>query len=94
MHDRLFDAERVDSQALTVLASSLKLGPAFDHCTGDENVIARVMQDASFGKSLGVQGTPSFFIGKKMPNGMVKVEQAFSGARPLDDFRTAIESFD
>jgi protein-disulfide isomerase len=94
MHDRMFEAPTLDVNTITTLALSLNLMPKFTECTRSVDVAELVTAQASLASSLGVQGTPSFFLGKRTSNDGVKVERAFSGARPIGDFREALDSLD
>jgi protein-disulfide isomerase len=47
---------------------------------------AIVASDLALGKSLGVRGTPAFFLGTVEADGRVKVSKVFTGVRPAADF--------
>jgi protein-disulfide isomerase len=93
MHDRVFGIPRLAEGGLVAIASSLGLSVNdFEMCLQDNNVSLKVAQDVSVGKGLGVAATPSFFLGTTSGEGSVKVVKALSGAKPLGDFRSAIEA--
>jgi len=80
MHDKIFEGQSVLS------VSSLKQwsrevganGSQFDSCLDSDKYGAAVQADLSEGSSLGVSGTPTFFINDKMVVGAVPFEQLVS----------------
>jgi protein-disulfide isomerase len=82
MHDKLFANQQALSPAdLEKYATEIGLDMAkFKAAIDDPKVKAQVESDKKMGETFGVGGTPSFFI-----NG-----HAFSGAYPLESFKTAI----
>lgn len=82
-HDVLFAHQNaLDVASLKQHAEDLGLDVAkFNACLDSGAMAERVQKDASDGASLGVSGTPSFFI-----NGI-----ALSGARPFSSFQDIIE---
>ena len=92
-HDRLFQDEAgFDAVGLQTIAADLGLdGPGFERCLTDRHVAADVERDLTSARDLGVSGTPTFFIGIRQAGGMLKVLERIGGARPLQDFRIAIE---
>jgi protein-disulfide isomerase len=83
-HDALFGiAPNFDAAHFMALAAGtgIKDGEAFRVCMESRKYKARVEQDTSLGQSLGVDGTPMFFI-----NGI-----ALSGAAPMGDFEKIID---
>ena len=93
MHDYIFAQQPgSDETGLVTAAPSLDINAeAFSACTRDGKVLEKVKQDVEFGRKLGITGTPSFFLGKRLPNGDVKISTAFSGAKDLDEFRKVID---
>ncbi len=83
-HDVLFErSPRLSLQELKQYAQDLKLdGAAFDQCLDSGKFAAEVDKDTQEGMSLGLTGTPSFFI-----NGRQLV-----GAQPLTAFQKIIDS--
>ena len=64
-HDRLYkqDANELEVRQLKEVAASLKLDTTrFNQCLDSGHAAAAVRSDAEEGASLGVNGTPSFFI--------------------------------
>jgi protein-disulfide isomerase len=80
MHDKLFEGQQLlgvasfKQWAREVGAS----GGQFDSCLDSGKYASLVQDDASQGAALGVNGTPTFFIGDKMVVGAVPYEQISS----------------
>lgn len=89
MHDQLFAAQELwanNSEALAIfsgIAEQLGLDmAAYEECMAENRHQAQVLADLEEGASLGVRGTPAFFI-----NGYF-----LSGAQPYSTFESAINS--
>jgi protein-disulfide isomerase len=82
-HRSLFASEvNLDAEGLMQHASELELDlEAFRVCVDERRYQAAVEADLAAGREAGVNGTPSFFV-----NGI-----HMEGARPFEDFVTAIE---
>jgi len=81
-HDVLFYSQQFSVAELKQHARVLKLnGERFDECLDSGSMADRVKKDAEEGKSLGLTGTPSFFV-----NG-----HFFSGAVDYDTLKQMIE---
>lgn len=93
MHDALFtQQQRLGPELYKELAASLKLEPAaFASCLNDPAAAAAVDNDLAYGQSVGVQGTPSFFVGR-IDKGQVVDAKAISGAKPFTVFAQAIDA--
>jgi len=67
---------------------------AFDRCMMERRFEARVRDDVTEGKRLGVNGTPEFLIGYFDTNDPTELKcvRRLSGTVPVDDFQSAIES--
>lgn len=77
-HDRLFtgDAESLSDARLRSTAADLKLDSGkFDKCLDSGKEQAAVAKDFDQGKSLGITGTPSFFINGYYISGAVSYDQ-------------------
>lgn len=59
----------------------------FDSCLNSGKYIEEVMMDLNDGKSYGITGTPTFFIGNEN-TGFVKI----TGAQPFESFKNTIDS--
>ncbi len=65
----------------------------YEKCIVEEKYRSRVLEDMKAGKEAGVTGTPGFHIGTFDPkSGRVRGE-LLSGARPLQDFKKALEKY-
>jgi protein-disulfide isomerase len=93
MHDLLFSVDRgLGETALFRRASDLNLSlPPFEACLKGA-MSDRVREDRSQALAVGVASTPSFFIGAVLAPGEVKVHKAIVGAKPLQEFRSALDS--
>jgi protein-disulfide isomerase len=93
MHDALFSQQqRLGPELYKELAASFKLEPsAFASCLNDQAAAAEVDRDLAYGQSVGVRGTPSFFVGR-IDKGQVVDAKAISGAKPFTVFAQAIDS--
>jgi len=90
----LFFAGQVHPGLERVLGTTESLGLSrewLDKCRGAEGAV-RVDEDIALMKSLGVSGTPSFFIGRALPDGRLQVARTLNGVQPFGVFRDAIES--
>ncbi len=81
-HDMLFEnQDALYTPMLKDYAKQLGLDTdKFNNCLDSNTMKARVENDAEEGKSLGVSGTPAFFVNGKM----------ISGAQPFSVFDTAV----
>ena len=65
----------------------------YEKCIVEEKYRSRVLEDMKAGQEAGVTGTPGFLIGTFDPkSGRVRGE-LLSGARPLQDFKKALEKY-
>lgn len=87
-HDMVFASQgKINPQnvkeKMKEFAKSMELDvPKFEACLSDPKVAGQVDQEMEEGQSLGVTGTPMFFI-----NG-----QKLGGAQPFESFKAVIES--
>jgi len=93
MHDALFaNQPRLGPPLFEELAKSLGLDlAAFQACLQAPESVKEVEADASYGASVGVTGTPTFFIGR-LKDGRLVSPQRISGAQPLAAFTTALDA--
>ena len=95
MHNRLFSQQdALEPGDLSKHAASLGLSvSSFQACIDSGRSLARIRQDVAEGRSVGVTGTPMFFIGLTEPNeGKVKVVRSIRGAQSFALFQQAIDS--
>ncbi|MFO1430557.1 MAG: DsbA family protein [Candidatus Competibacteraceae bacterium] len=93
MHDRLFSNQQaLAPENLTAYAESLGLNrDSFQQCLDSDKYAAQVREDMSQGQQLGVQGTPTFFLGTATADGKVKAVRVLRGALPYPAFKEAID---
>jgi protein-disulfide isomerase len=91
MRDLLFaDQKRLDDASLRDRAATLKLDmPRFDECLAGSS--EKVRRSAEAARSLGITGTPTFFVGIRQPDGLVKVVAAIRGAKPASEFEQLLD---
>jgi protein-disulfide isomerase len=93
MREGLFNQQsRLGPDLYRELSANLKLDDAaFTSCLKDPASAREVDADLAFGQSVGVRGTPSFFVGR-IENGQLVDAMSISGAKPFPVFAQAIES--
>ena len=68
---RWHNASRLSPEVITQRATALKLDmPAFAACVDSTRFDAEIAQDQREGSAAGVEGTPSFIVGRTTPNGL------------------------
>jgi protein-disulfide isomerase len=93
MHDVLFGAPKhLDEDSLMRNASSLNLDSAKLTACLDGPAAASIRHDHSEGESLGVTGTPAFFIGRVQSDGLLHATTRISGVRSISDFKSALDN--
>jgi len=92
MRDGLFSQQpRLGPELYKELSATLQLdGTAFTGCLTDPGTAGEVDADMALGQSLGVRGTPSFFVGR-VAKGQIVDAQNIRGAKPFPMFARAIE---
>ena len=74
-HDMLFAKKQLDVESLKAVARDLKLDVAkFNKCLDSGEKAEEVRVHASEAQSLGLQGTPSFFVNGRAVNGALSYE--------------------
>jgi len=93
MRDELFANQTSLGDTLYArLATQLDLDEgSFKSCIGQEDVAKLVQSDVSYGESIGVRGTPNFFVGRIDDANLVDIQQ-ITGAQPYRAFSNAIDS--
>ncbi len=93
MHDLLFSSGvRLSRETYVSLADKMTLDlPAFELCLNDPKKAKEVDEDFAFGSSIGVQGTPAFFIGK-LDNGSIVNGRLIRGAQSFKKFSIIIDT--
>jgi protein-disulfide isomerase len=83
-------AARLERSYYLASAKQLKLDiKRFESCLGDRSQMEEVMRDARYGASLGIRGTPAFFVGRIEGNSIVEAMPVI-GAQPIYAFTRAI----
>jgi len=92
MHDAIFNSSRnLNNEFYTMTATKLKMNIAtFKSCLKDNNIAKAVEANINYGESLGVTGTPKFYIGKVNGDAINQVI-VISGAQKFAAFKRAID---
>jgi protein-disulfide isomerase len=92
MHDRLFQNPKdLDESSLRQQANVIGLDArTFDSCLAGE-ATTKVRADEAEAHRLGITGTPAFFVGKILADSSIKAVRLLSGARPVAEFRAALD---
>jgi len=73
------------------LAADLQLDTEkFNECVADDDVLARIQEDRREGSRLGVEATPTFFIGRNDGQGRIQIASRIRGAAPAEVFREGL----
>ena len=91
-HDKIFDnPKRLEPKHLKEYAGEVGLNlRQFNQCFNGKKYAKRVQEDIDAAKSLDINGTPGFIIGRVSQDGFVEGER-ISGAVPLENFIVAVE---
>ena len=94
MREQLFEAQAsLGRQTYTRLAGELGLdGSAFATCLDSRDTALKVSADFDYGASIGVRGTPSFYIGELNGDRIVQAKR-LSGARPMESFEVVLRQY-
>lgn len=92
LHERLFaDQQRISHQDLVQHARALGLdSKQFEECLGRDDTRAAIERDIDEGKRLGVDSTPTMFIGEIQSGGKVKLLKVIRGAVPYDALKSEL----
>lgn len=92
LHDRLFANQKaLEPAALLEHAKSVGLDmKAFGSCL-EGQATAKLRADLDAGRSAGISGTPTFFLGYSQPDGSVHVVEKLVGARPYASFQATLD---
>jgi protein-disulfide isomerase len=92
MHDRLFGQQsKLSKDEVRAIAETLRLNmKQFDECTF-ATADGHVNQDVSAGKSLGIGGTPTFFVGMQVTPGKLKVTKVMTGAQTMEQLDAVLD---
>lgn len=92
MHEKTFGLKgRLQRENLATAAEQIGLNiPAFDSCIVDPEVKALIDASQRVGQTLGILGTPSFFLGR-LENNQVHVIKRFEGFLSVTQFSALLE---
>ena len=92
MHESLFKIpSRLDEENL--IARTVELGldsSAFRRCMNEPD--QQVEADIAEARALKIASTPTFLIGPITGNNTMKVSRVVTGAKPLEEFRSAVKA--
>lgn len=92
MHDALFEKPamlRDEDFSAHARVLGLELD-RFERCMSGPNS-RRIQDDIELAGRLGLTSTPSFVVGRGAPDGTVIATDVIIGARPVNDFASAVE---
>lgn len=91
--EALFQNQRqLDSGLYPKLAATIGLETSdYERCLQDAVLQQEIDRDLQYGQSIGVNGTPTFFIGRVDGNTLVKSRRII-GSQPLASFTSAIDA--
>jgi protein-disulfide isomerase len=94
MYDALMgNSDALDRPKLSVYAQDVGLDlPSFDKCVDSGKYAPKIREDIAGGKKLGIEGTPTFFLGVTDTSGQ-KIESVkrFDGAVPYSQLKDTID---
>jgi protein-disulfide isomerase len=93
MHEQLFSTpSALDTPDLVRHAEAIGIDlRKFRTCLEGNGAVDRVQADVEEGRRLGVESTPTFFIGTRQHDGTVQLLKRINGAVPLDVFVRAVD---
>jgi protein-disulfide isomerase len=92
MHERLFSSDALSEQELMQFADALGLErTAFARCLAGE-AAGTITADLAEGRRLGVDSTPTFFVGALQADGSIRLAKRLNGAMPFEDFQRVVEA--
>lgn len=93
IHDQLFaNPKALDTERLRAYAVAAGVDArAFDRCLSNQGTEDHVRATIALGKAASVQGTPTFLLGTRRPDGRVLVTKRLVGALPYQAFSTEID---
>jgi protein-disulfide isomerase len=94
MHDSLFAKQNaLSAPAVLDRAQTLGLDTAkFSECLSSEKYTVDIQKSALEAQKMGIDGTPTFFLGVVEPSGDVTIEKRLQGTAPFDVFKTEIDA--
>lgn len=75
MHDKLFAAQNLSEDGIKLYAEQIDLDTQkFNDCLASYNSKSQVLKDIFDGRTLGIRGTPTWFINNKKIEGVIPLE--------------------
>jgi len=95
MRDRLFRMQGgLQDSEIQAAGKAIGLDMArFDFCRASPEVDHGVQLDRAEGEKLKIPGTPTFFLGRVMPDHRVQVTDAFAGSNSIQGLERALRRF-
>jgi protein-disulfide isomerase len=91
VHDALFTDQRLDEASLMTKVRSAGLTlDRFSACVRGGGAV-KVRQDLTAGRALGLAVTPTFLIGRRQADGLVKVEHVITGVKDASAFAALLD---
>jgi predicted DsbA family dithiol-disulfide isomerase len=92
MHDGLFGTTDLGDEHRRQIARTVALDMAnYERCVNDTDAAGLIRGALSTASALGINSTPSFFLGVRRSDGRVDVKRAIFGAVPFNEFASAID---
>lgn len=91
--DALFEPEEITEESIRSLDVKLGLDKTqFSACLADAKQLTAVESDRAYAKTLGIDGTPTFYVGRIEGNKVIDARPIL-GAQPYAAFAEAIDSY-
>jgi len=92
LHDLMFAKQaQLDADELAEIVKAVGIdGSKMSKCVAAD-ASGRVQAEEESGRSLGVTGTPTFFVGLVQQDGRVLLKQRLAGAQPIAQFEAALD---
>jgi protein-disulfide isomerase len=91
VHDALFMDQRLDEATLMAKVRAAGVAPdRFSACIREQGAV-KVRQDLAAARALGLAVTPTFLIGRRQADGLVKVEHIITGVKDAAAFAALID---
>ena len=92
-HDELFtDPKKLSDADLVSYQKKVGLDENQLRACLKADAEGRIDQDAALAKTLSIQGTPTFLVGRLQGDGRVKVSQVIAGALPATEFAARLDA--
>jgi protein-disulfide isomerase len=94
MSESLFaDPQKLDVADLVVRSETIGINPAlFKKCLDSGETADKIRRDVDEGRRVGVNATPTFFIGSVNDDGSIELVTRLNGALPFEEFEKAVRT--